>query len=219
MSTSHCFTPVQFCRTRVTLLLPSGQPDAGTESIVVSDAAIDFGYDLVIKEGAKFEQENGCGDLCLSFQDRDQIQAVNLTTTLCKLDFALIALMTGASLDVIDDIIRGYAVPDIGSDLDREVSVEGWAKAYDVDEPALIGGDVAYYRYIWPRTTWVLGGTTLENNPIKTPLKGRGKSNSGFGDGPANDLTYGFYTTPHNVFLDTEALPEATCGYQELVAS
>lgn len=217
--TNYCFSSVQLCRLRACLLDETGKPDPGETSLIVTDVLIDLGYKLVLKEGAKVEQENGCGDLCLSFQDRDKIQSVDLTMTLCKLDAALIELLTGSHLVIVNDVIRGFTVTDADEEIDREVSIEGWSLAYDFDEPAVVDGDVWRNRFIFPRTTWTLGDGKLANEPFAVPLTGRGKSNSQFGDGPANDLPWDEYTRPMGVWFDDDPLPDAYCGYQTLVAS
>lgn len=218
-ATNYCFTSLQACRLRATLLDATGKPDPGDSSMIVTDALIDLGYELVLKAGASFDLDNGCGVSCLTFQDRDKIQAVNLTMTLCKLDAQLIALLTQAHEVIVNGVSRGFAVPDTDEELDREVSIEAWSKAWDGDAQAVVDGDVWHDRFIFPRTSWTLGGATLENNPLKVPLKGRGKSNSAFGDGPANDLPWDEYLTPMGVFYDDNPLPDSVCGYQALVAS
>lgn len=217
--TNLCYSSLQACRLRATLLEADGTPDAGADAVVVTDALIDIGYKIVLKEGAKFDLENGCGVQCLTFQDRDKIQSVDLSMTLCKLDAALIHLLTGATLVIESNVIRGFAIPDTDAELDQEVSIEAWSKAWDGDQQASLGGNLLHDRFIFPRTTWTLGDGTLENNPFKVPLTGRGKGNSLWGDGPANDVPYNAYLSPMGVYFDDNALPDPVCGLQTLVAS
>jgi hypothetical protein len=215
----YCFTPINACRLRVALLDDSGAPDPGADSMVVTSDMIELGYETVVTPGASFEQPNGCGDICLSYEGKDRIKAVTLTIQLCKLDFELIELMTGADPDVIDGVLRGLALPAIDVDLDRRVSIEAWSEAYDVDQPLTEGADVGYLRTIFPSTSWVEGPRSYKQGNTIIQLNGKGRSNANFGNGPGNDLTWGKYTSPKGEFLDFDDLPEATCGYQTLVAS
>lgn len=224
MTTNQRSGSLQFCRTRFTLLDSSGKPDPGAESIIVTKDAINLGWKVNLKAGAKFSQENGCGETCLTFQDDDEIESVDLTTTLCILDDELLELVAGWTL-VMDEldatVVRGSAMPDVGVKLGRRVGVEGWTKAWDGDQPAIDvdGSSVLYHRWVFPSTSWVIGDGTLENNPLAVPLTGHGRSNSQWGDGPANDLPWGKYVTPMGHFIDKNALPDPTDGYATLVAS
>lgn len=211
-----CFTSLQLCRLRVSLLDDStGAPDPGSTSVYVTDAPIDLGYKLNVKAGTVIQQESGCGTLCVNFRGDDSIESVDLTTTLCKLDSELAELMTGGSLVTVAGNTRGYALPQVGDLLTRRVSIEAWTLAYDFDEPA---SPYPYVRYVFPSTQWRLADASLSNASNNLPLAAKGRSNSGFGDGPANDLPWDAYTSPFGWFYDTD-LPDAFCGYQALVAS
>lgn len=214
-----CYTPVKVCRMRATRLDDVGAPLPGSDSVVVTDALITLGYSVVLKTGANFEQQNGCGDVCATVQDPDQVKAVDLKMDLCKLDHELVELLTGATLVQVLGQTRGFVIPQVDTPLTSEVSIEAWAKAWDGDQQAVLNGQPMYYRYVFPRTTWVLGDQTLENKVITLPMSGHGKSNSQFGDGPANDLPYDVYLAPMGIFDDDSELPDATCGYTALVAS
>ncbi len=215
----NCFSSLQVCRLRVALLDDAGAPDAGADALVVSDALIQIGWQVQVSEGSNFEQKNGCGSVCLTYQGPDKITGVNLTAQLCTLDHELIALMTGANLAVVGGETRGFALPGPNEELTRRVSVEAWALAWDGDQQAVDTGNPLYQRYIWPSVSWLFGDGTLEDNPLAVPLTGRGRGNAGFGNGPGNDLPWGVYTTAMGVFTDDGELPVATCGTQTLVAS
>lgn len=219
MPTPQCYTPILACRLRVARLDAAGAPLAGADNLIVTDGLIQVGEQVVIEEGAAFTQKNGCGTICLTYQGRDKIKAVNLTLQLCYLDAELIEMMTGAHLVTVDGATRGYTLPDVDEELDQEVSVEAWSVAWDGDQQATLDGDPLYIRHVWPRTTWVVGDRTFQEGPTTIPLTGRGNSNSEFGDGPANDLPWGEYVTPAGEFYDNGELPDSVCGYQALVAS
>lgn len=216
----YCFTPILACRLRVALLDAGGAPDDGPDAMVVTDALVRIGYQLVVTAGAKFQKKNGCGKVCLDYQGQDRIDSVNLTLELCSLDFELVALMTQADTDVIGGETRGIALPQVDADLTRRVSVEAWAEAFDVDQPLTDSmGNVGYLRTIFPSTSWVESDREYKEDASPIILTGHGRSNANFGDGPGNDLTWGMYTSPKGEFLDFGDLPEATCGTQALVAS
>lgn len=216
----YCFTPILACRLRVALLDDGGAPDAGTDAMVVTDSLVRIGYQVQVSEGAKFSKKNGCGVTCVQYRGQDRIESVNLVIELCTLDFELIALMTGADLDVIAGESRGTSLPAIDADLTRRVSVEAWSAAYSGDEPLTNNaGDPGYLRYIFPSTSWVEGDREAKEDITAIILNGEGRSNANFGNGPGNDLTWGQYVTPKGEFLDFGDLPASTCGTQTLVAS
>lgn len=219
-SAPFCFTPILACRLRVALLTDGGAPDPDPDGLVVTDALIRIGYQVVVTPGAKFSRKNGCGVTCVSYRGQDRIEAVNLTIELCTLDFELIALMTGADIDVIAGASRGLALPAIDADLSRRVSIEAWSQAQAGDEPLTNNaGDPGYLRTIFPSTSWVEGDREYKEDITTIVLNGEGRSNANFGNGPGNDLTWGHYVTPKGEFLDFGDLPAATCGTQALVAS
>jgi hypothetical protein len=212
MATDGCFTPILAVRLRACLLDDTGAPLAGADSVVVTDALINIGYSVVLKAGADLEQDNGGGEVCATYQGDDEIKFVNL-----KLE--LISLLTGATLVEVAGITRGFAIPTVGAKLSRRASIEAWAIAQDGDEQALLNGNPMFYRYIFPRTSWTLGDQTLENKIGTVPLVGKGRANSQFGDGPANDLPWDAYTSAMGIFDDDSDLPDSVCGFQTLIAS
>lgn len=223
MPDPNCYTPLLACRMRVALLDANGAPDDGADHMAITDSLINVKYSLVLEEGAKFSQKNGCGNVCVQYEGQDKIKSVGLTMELCHLDFELIALMTGASL--VSEPGRtniGTALPSIDSELTRRVSLEVWSYAWDGDEQAVDttgGAEPLFIRTIFPSTAWTEGDRTYEEGITRITLNGKGRSNSQFGNGPGNDLPWGAYTSPKGEYLDDAALPTATCGTQTLVAS
>jgi hypothetical protein len=223
MPAPNCYSVIFACRLRVALLDDSGAPDAGADSLAVSDSIIRLQYQLDVSAGASIEQKNGCGNVCAQYQGQDRIKGVNLTLELCHLDFELIALMTGASL--VSEPGRtniGTAIPSIDADLTRRVSLEAWSQAWDGDEQATDttgGSEPLYIRNIFPSTSWREGDREMSETFSRITLIGRGRSNANFGNGPGNDLPWGAYTTPKGEYLDDGELPTATCGTSTLVAS
>lgn len=219
MPDRNCFSPILACRLRVARLDDSGAPLAGANNLVVSDALIRIGYSVVVEEGANLTQKNGCGVQCVKYQGDDKITGVNLTLELCSLDFELLEMLTGGTLVTEGGFTRGLTLPPADQELANRVSVEAWSLAWDGDEQATEGADTLTIRTIFPSTSWVEGDRTYEEGITRIPLTGRGRSNANFGDGPGNDLPWGVYVTPKGEYVDSDPMPEATCGYQSLVAS
>lgn len=209
-----CYGGVQACRLRVARLDAGGAPDTGEDNLYVTDSIIQIQSTPEVEAGDEFTQKNGCGDICVSFKGKDHIKRVGLSLSLCQLDGELLEMLTGGSVLTSGGDTVGYAMA--ASDDDPiPVSVEAWAKAWDGSQQAVDGSDSLYWRFVWPSTTWVMGQHTLANGVITIPLTGIGIENSGFGTGPGGDLP-GAIPGAEAFLIDT-ALPDATCGYQELV--
>ncbi len=220
MPAPYCVTPLLVCRLRIALLDDTGAPDAGDDSVWVTDQLIRMTYQLQVEAGTRFVQKNGCGTVCVKYEGEDQITGVNLTMELCKLDIEGVALATGNSL-VTEGArgIVGSAIPDVGESQTRRVSVEAWSPAWDGDEAATEGGNPLYVRTIFPSVGWTEGDRTFEEGITRIPLNGKGRGNANFGNGPGNDLPWGAYTSPKGEYMDDNDLPTATCGTSTLVAS
>lgn len=217
--TKQCTGSVQACAVRIGRLDDAGNPDIGADNMVVSDALIKIDWKLNVKAGAKFDLTNGCGSTCLTFQDEDEIESVDLSMELCLLDVELIELMTGAGLVNIGGENVGWTLPPVGEKLNRRVSVEAWAKAWDGDQQAVDAGNPLYRHLVWPSVSWVMADSGIANSARSIPFNGRGRSNSNIGDGPGQDLPPGVFVTPMGEYVDDAGLPLSACGYQAVGAS
>jgi hypothetical protein len=96
---------------------------------------------------------------------------------------------------------------------------EAWTKAWDGGSQATsTGGDPLYHHFAWPKTTWVPGQRTLAAGILVVPVSGIGTENPTIGDGPVDDWPIWGPEGPELSWLDDE-IPDAVCGFQELVAS
>lgn len=215
----QCTGSVQACALRIGRLDAAGNPDVGADNLVVTDSLIEINWKLNIKAGAKFELTNGCGSTCLTFQDSDEVESVDLTMQLCILDAELIELLTGAGLVEIDNETVGWTLPPVGEKLEQRVSVEAWSKAWDVDQQASDAGNALHHHYVWPSVSWVMGDSGIGNSAQAIPFTGHARSNSNIGDGPGQDLPPGIFVTPMGEYVDDAGLPMAACGYQAIGAS
>lgn len=207
-----CTSSIQVCALRIAKLSTAGVPVVGEESMVVTDALIKVDYKFTIKAGQKIDVENGCGGTCVTWQDDDTIDGVTLDINLCSLDDDLIVLATGATPVVIGDVVRGFAVPAVGTKLANRVSVEAWSLAWDVDAQAVEGADALYHHWVWPSVGFRLGDASLAQGAFIQPITGRGRGNPNIGNGPANDLPAGVFTSPMGHYVDDNALPTPSCG-------
>lgn len=84
----------------------------------------------------------------------------------------------------------GWAAPAVGSVVNPNgVSIEVWSRA-------IVGGRLAavnpYWRWVLPFVqTRLEGDRTLENGALASVFSGIGLGNAAWGDGPANDWTFG----------------------------
>lgn len=215
-----CTGSLQACRLRVARLSADGAPAAGVNNLYVTDALIQINWKVVLKTGAQIDVENGCGDICLTYQGRDRVKSVDLDMQLCVLDAELIELLTGSNLIVVDGDNVGWSLPDSSVEIDNDVSIEAWSLAWDGDEQAIDdNSDTLWHHWVWPRTTWTFGDGGLSNDALRVPLVGHGKSNSAFGNGPANDMPWNAVSGPMGEFVTPISPPEAACGYSTLTAS
>lgn len=219
MASRNCASVIQAHTMRVARLDSSGAPLAGADNLAVVNL-ITMGYTVVVEEGANLTQKNGRGVQCFKYQGDDKITGVNNTLQLCQLDFELISLMTGAVLLTSGADTRGSMLPDETDELSTRVSVELWSLLWDGDEPYSVDGEAQALRTIFPSTSWVEGDRTYGEELTIISLTGRGRGNSGWGNGPANDLPWrSRWSAKAEWTDDVSDIPEATCGTSSLVAS
>jgi len=207
-----CNTSIEAVRLRIALLNSGGVPVVGASSMVVTDALIKLDYKFLINAGTKIDQDNGSGATCLTFQGDDTIDGVQVDIDLCTLDDDLICLATGCTPVTIAGTVRGFTLPAVGVPLTRRVSVEAWSLAWATDAQALNGSTPLYHHWVWPSVGFRLADSGIANAAFRQPITGKGRSNPAIGDGPANDLPAGIFTTAMGRYVDSNALPAASCG-------
>lgn len=214
MANNTCLSSIQACRLRVARLDDGGNLMDGVGNMYVTDQLISIASTPENEAGDEINQKNGCGDLIVTSKDPDKLKRVGLATSLGALDAELLEMMTGATVITVGGDTVGLALPDDQTVAPR-VSVEAWSKAWDVSAQATDGTDALYYQWVWPSTTWTLGAHTLENGVLVVPLTGNGVKNPNWGAGPDGDFPI---TIPGpEAYILTTNLPDAECGYQEMV--
>jgi len=223
MADPHCYTPLQVCGLRVAQLDPAGVPDVGAVNGYSTDALITAGIALTFADGDAFEIKNGCGSICADFEDCDRLKRAEITLELCSLDSELLSLLVGSSTlftELTDSI--GWEAPPITAPCSDGVSLELWAKAWNVDQqalPAYLGGATpGYFRFFFPKVVFRPGDITLENEFARTPVVGKASANSSMiATGPYDDFPVGVsgaggITNLYGWFLDGEP-PASVCGF------
>lgn len=212
---SECFHTLSVCMSRVAKLAPDGSPLAGEKNLYVTDSIISLTMAIQLKEGAEYEQENGCGDLCFAFENPDQIKGLDLQVSFCQEDPELTVLLSGGDLIETGGETTGYAAPYVGTVANPDgVSLEVWTKNI---QGSALDADYPFVRWVFGRTSWVIADKTFEAGPIVHPFTGKAQENASWLDGPVNDWPY-ISDRLWQYNGDTE-LPESECGAQELVAS
>lgn len=202
---------------RVLRLDATGALVVGASSRYTADTPISLTYTPVRPDREEFVQPNGAGDECLNYQGPPRgISRVDLSLNLCKWDAQLAELLAGGEviLDGADAV--GY-LPPIDADVNADgVALETWSIAWNGNQRASYSGDPAFWRHVFPLTTWESGEVTLENGPGNLPLSGRGVVNAEFGTGYAPDpFPVDVSDRPFAWVLD-DAAPAAAVGYQAI---
>lgn len=213
---TECFHTLSVCMARIGRLDTDGSPLAGAGNLYTTDAIVSLTMALQLKEGADFSQDNGCGNLCFAFKERDQIEGLELQTSWCHADPELAELLSGGDLitDGYGDT-TGYAAPYVGTIPNPDgVSLEIWTKNI---QGSALDADYPYVRWVFGRTFWTPADRTFEAGPIIHPYTGEAQENSNFGDGPVNDWPY--ISDRLWQYNGDTTLPTSACGAQELVAS
>lgn len=225
-SDPHCYTPLQLCGLRVAQLDASGAPDPGATNGYSTDAAISAGITLEFSAGDEFELKNGCGSVCATFEDCDKLKRAELSIDLCSLDAELLSLLVdGSTLFTQSGDSIGWEAPPLSTPCPYGVSVELWAKAWNLDNQALApylgGATPSYFRFFFPKVSFRPGDITLENEFARTPVVGKASPNPSMTDaGPFNDFptgvsSVGGITGLYGWFID-DAPPAAVCGFIEV---
>jgi hypothetical protein len=200
---------------RVARLDTDGSVLAGDGNLYTTDAVISVAMSVQLKAGADFEQDNGCGDLCFAFKNRDQIKGLDLQSAWCKDDPELRELLSGG--EVITDGYNtvGYAAPYVGSVPNPDgVSLEIWTKNI---QGSGLDPIFPYIRWVFGRTFWVPADTTFAAGPIVWPYTGKAEENANWNDGPVHD--WDFVSDRLWQWQGDTDLPTSECGATELLAS
>lgn len=105
-------------RLRVTRVDRCGMPLAGPQSTLVTKGFVTVTYSQAMKDAEDLEQTNADGEICVADRTPPQIKWATVNITLCDVDPALLALMTGMP-QVLD-----YANDPVGFRINREIQTD-----------------------------------------------------------------------------------------------
>lgn len=211
-----CLPQVQACAIRVAVLDTNGVPLPGDGNLYVSDALTTLTINPEVKEGSEIEEENACGNVCVSYQGDPSLKWATIELELCTADPYLEALLgSGTVLDLGPDTPAGFAFPKIGPMRSNGVSIELWAKRINNGD---VDPDYPYAHWAFPKITQLRPGSREFGNSAQKPsFTGRALENVNWFDGPAND-----FDGPSDrvaQWIPATSIPAAACGTQALVAS
>jgi hypothetical protein len=212
---SVCLGSAKVCALRVARLADDCTAIPGSTNGAVSTAIVRLQSSPEYDTGQEFLQKNGCGDICLSLRDLDKLKRMTLQMELCTRDLELIEILTGATLYTVDGEVAGLARRGVGADDPAGVSLELWTRAIDTQGSCGVGGQ-RWWRWVYPRATFTLGDTTLENGIATVNLSGFAEPNAVWGNGPWNDWPASAFPdpdSPEHFVLDADGPPAAVCGY------
>jgi len=212
---SVCLGSAKVCALRVARLDDNCLSVPGATGGAVSTAIVRLQSTAEYESGQEFLQKNGCGDICLSLRDLDKLKRMNLSMELCTRDLELIEILTGATLYTVGGSISGLARRGVGADDPAAVSLELWTRAIDTSGSCQTAAQ-RWWRWVYPRATFTLGDTTLENGIAMVQLTGFAEPNPYWGNGPWNDwpaTAFPDATSPEHFVLDSAGPPTAVCGY------
>jgi hypothetical protein len=217
-----CKGSAQVCAVRIARLLPNCTFAVGPNNAAASSAIIRVNASPEYSPGEDFEMKNGCGQLCVSLKNCDQLKRMNLQVELCLRDPAMIELMTGSRTYTDGTDIVGYSRRGIGAACPDSVSMEIWTKAVTTQNTCPVAGgggyvDAQWWRTIWPKATFTLGDVSFANEVATLQLTGFAEANPNFLNGPFNDVDplIGVLDpdSPEHMILDQAGPPVLGCGY------
>lgn len=212
--TSHCYQTIRANRIRIGRLNTSGVPLSGTNNMYVSDTVISVNFSVETEPGDDFTQKNGNGDICVTAKSADHIKDVTLTMNLCNLDSQILEMLTGGTIITAGAQTIGYNSPR-ASDNAPYTSLELWTTAWNNGSQAAGSlSEALYWHWVFPKTQWVIGSTTLENGIAQIPVTGTSFESTTLGNGIFNDLPAAITNWgPFAFYLDS-TIPASVCGYQ-----
>jgi len=219
MPNATCAQLLQVWHARIIRLDDTGDVLAGIDSLYEHDRPITMGYTETRPDRVRIEQQDGAGETCGLYQGPPRAaETIELTMDLCQLDAELMELLLGGLT------IQNGSYGSVGylaatsSDINTDgVALETWSIAWNGNSRKTYLGQPAWYRHVFPKTTWQLGQVTMANDAFSTiPLTGVAEVNPGFGTGLATDpFPTNVGSHPYAWVLD-DSIPAGACGYQEV---
>lgn len=219
MAQESCAQLINFCHLRIARLNATGNRLVGANNRYETAQGVEMGMEPVVKEAERFEQDNGCGNLCAVYDaDCDHTTGWTLSLQMCSDDFEFQEMLVGGTLATSGGSTIGYQDPDPLAACYYGVMVEGWSIAWNGDEQLLhpVSGLPAYIKYLFPKVMWRPGNVTQAKGINILNFTGRAISNQNAGLGPTCDWPF-IVNGPRGKML-TDTLPASNCGALPLIA-
>lgn len=218
MSNQTCTTPLKVCALRAVRLDPTGAIESGASSLYTKKPVL-LAYTPNVPERERIEQLDGCGDQCVLYLGPPKaVDSVTLRLDLCDLDAEWVEMLAGGS--IITDAVGtgydtiGYLAPTDSTVAEDGVALEVWSYAWSGRQRATLGGSPAFYRHVFPKTTWQVGEITLSNGVNVIPMTGTAETNTSFGTGLQSDPFPADVGESLYGWALVDSIPAVTCGYQ-----
>lgn len=212
-----CAQLLQVHHARVLRLDDIGDPLSGADSLYEHTRPIVVSYTEVRPDRVDILQEDGAGDTCGHYQGPPRpASTVDLTMDLCKLDAELIEMLLGGTVITNGSYgTIGYMAADESDINTNGIALETWSIAWNGESRLTYLGAPAWYRHIFPKSTWQLGQVSMSNDGFSTiPLTGVGEKNPQIGTGLAADPFPADVSSRVYAWALDDAIPTGACGYQ-----
>lgn len=224
---TRCYSPVGGERMRVTRLDNCGRPVFGDCSQVVSDGFVEVSVTANIDEGTEINVANAAGRTCVRRPARPQLLGYTVEIQFCRVDPAILEIMTGQS-----PVLDGDG-DEVGVRISSgEQNVSGFALEIWSDVPGAECGEEAegsFQYLLFPFfQAGIIGDFTIGNDAVNfTVSNAATRDGAGWGVGPYNVVLdadgnpsgllqpIGSQDHMHVQYTEVEP-PEASCGCQAL---
>jgi hypothetical protein len=218
MANLTCTTPLKVCAMRAVRLDPSGAILPGASSLYTKTPVL-LAYSPNVPDRERLEQTDGCGNTCVLYLGPPRaVDSVTLRADFCDLDAEWVEMLAGGSIITESYDTIGYLAPTDSTVNEDGVALEVWSLAWAGRQRALIGGAPAYYRHVFPKTTWTVGEITFSNGVNVIPLSGQAETNENFGTGLAADPFPADVADSLYGWALVDSIPDVECGYQNVAA-
>ena len=214
-----CATPLHVCRLRVTKLDASGNVESGDNNSYVTEKVISLAATPEVLAGETRRLIGGCECSIASFRSPDRLERFTLELNVGALEPGLFSLLVGTDpmLDGADAV--GVEWGDQSAcDFDPpDVAIEAWGDLIEGDSTS---STFPFFYMLFPRSSWSIGQTTLQNDFSPYVFNGVTQANALWGGGP-----YGDVDLPSDpgirggLYMVASEPPDATCAFDTVTPS
>lgn len=217
--TAICPSSILACGMRVTLLDSLGNVAPSPNNSYVSNKLVALQTTPDTFAPTEAQQVSGCNCLVASAKFPELLKRFNLQITKGALEPALESMMVGATVvlsgpDPIGEWWQNNSI--CGQGTPPYVALEVWSQAYEGNGQS---ATFPYVHWIWPKTRWIQGQSTLDVNFKQDILTGFSDPNGLWGTGPYEDDPGENIGPMGGYWFTSDPPPTAFCGYESVVPS